>query len=263
MAAALANQAVTTSKSLVDTDMLEQRAIDYFTQALSRATKLDGSRIHPDTLMEEVGLDSIMVIKMTAELEESFGVLSKTIFFENRTIRQVVDYFMEAHRDRLEYLLMHTTQSSVTSADTASPIATISQTNPMHQEVSAGTGTTPSPAMPHENRQAMDVAIIGLAGRYPQASTLEEFWRNLSEGRDSITVIPADRWDHARYFDSNPGTPNKTYGNVGGFLDKVTQFDSLFSISPRAMRKPWIRRKDYSWNVPITPCRMQDTHVKC
>jgi acyl transferase domain-containing protein len=31
------------------------------------------------------------------------------------------------------------------------------------------------------------IAIIGMAGRFPQARTFEEFWRNLSEGRDCVT----------------------------------------------------------------------------
>src|SRR5882762_9737376 len=36
------------------------------------------------------------------------------------------------------------------------------------------------------------IAIVGLAGRFPQARTLEEFWRNLSEGRDCVTDYSDD-----------------------------------------------------------------------
>jgi acyl transferase domain-containing protein len=78
------------------------------------------------------------------------------------------------------------------------------------------------------------IAIIGVAGRYPQARNLEEFWANLSQGRNSITEIPADRWDHSLYFDEDRNAPGKTYGKWGGFIDGVDRFDArFFNISPR------------------------------
>ncbi|AMS13093.1 hypothetical protein A3218_01695 [Pseudomonas chlororaphis] len=79
-----------------------------------------------------------------------------------------------------------------------------------------------------------DIAIIGLAGRYPGADDLEQFWRNLSQGVDSITRIPAERWDHELYFDADKDRPGKTYGRWGGFLDQIDQFDPFyFAITPR------------------------------
>src|SRR5262249_28087260 len=51
------------------------------------------------------------------------------------------------------------------------------------------------------------------------------FWRNLADGRDCITEVPPDRWDHRAY----PGV-----ARWGGFLDGVDRFDPLFfHISPR------------------------------
>ena len=79
-----------------------------------------------------------------------------------------------------------------------------------------------------------DIAIIGLAGRYPQAGSLEEFWANLSQGKDSITEIPSERWDHKLYYDEDRNKPGKTYSKWGGFIDGVDLFDPLFfNISPR------------------------------
>ncbi|MDR9863555.1 beta-ketoacyl synthase N-terminal-like domain-containing protein [Pseudomonas baetica] len=79
-----------------------------------------------------------------------------------------------------------------------------------------------------------DIAIIGLAGRYPGAADLEQFWRNLSQGVDSITPIPATRWDHEAFFDADKDQPGKTYGRWGGFLEDIDQFDPFyFAITPR------------------------------
>ena len=76
--------------------------------------------------------------------------------------------------------------------------------------------------------------MIGLAGRYPKANTLDEFWENLRTGRDCITEVPPERWDHGRYFDPEKNTPGKAYSKWGGFLDGVDRFDPLFfNIPPR------------------------------
>ncbi|MEU7039000.1 polyketide synthase [Streptomyces sp. NPDC046237] len=62
------------------------------------------------------------------------------------------------------------------------------------------------------------VAIVGLAGRYPQAVDLDAFWQNLSEGRDTATEGPVDR----------PGAPLLGSGERGHFLDAVDEFDPEF-----------------------------------
>ncbi|MBD8268129.1 SDR family NAD(P)-dependent oxidoreductase [Pseudomonas fluorescens] len=82
--------------------------------------------------------------------------------------------------------------------------------------------------------RAFDIAIIGLAGRYPQAENLEELWENLKLGRDCITTVPSQRWDHDAIYDPAKGVSGKTYSKWGGFLRGVDEFDPrFFNISPR------------------------------
>ncbi|WP_280187084.1 MULTISPECIES: type I polyketide synthase [Nocardia] len=79
-----------------------------------------------------------------------------------------------------------------------------------------------------------DIAIVGVSGRYPGADGLDEYWRVLVEGRDCVTEIPLDRWDHTRYFVPDRHNPFTSYTKWGGFLDDVDCFDPLFfAISPR------------------------------
>ncbi|XRQ16898.1 SDR family NAD(P)-dependent oxidoreductase [Actinomadura welshii] len=69
------------------------------------------------------------------------------------------------------------------------------------------------------------VVIVGMACRMPGgASSPEELWDLLLEGRDGITGFPADRgWDDA-----------SQSVHQGGFLDGVADFDAgFFGISPR------------------------------
>jgi acyl transferase domain-containing protein/tryptophanase/NADP-dependent 3-hydroxy acid dehydrogenase YdfG len=75
--------------------------------------------------------------------------------------------------------------------------------------------------------QTQDIAVVGMAGRYPKAKNLRELWNNLVQGRDCIEDIPADRYERRLQH----GTFDRYRG---GFIDDVDKFDSLFfNISPR------------------------------
>jgi acyl transferase domain-containing protein len=38
-----------------------------------------------------------------------------------------------------------------------------------------------------------DIAIIGMAGRFPGAGNIEQFWRNLCEGVESISFLSEEQ----------------------------------------------------------------------
>lgn len=75
------------------------------------------------------------------------------------------------------------------------------------------------------------IAIIAVAGRFPGAADVDAFWRNLCDGRDSITTF-GDA-------DLDPGLPAATtadpsYVKRRGIIDGVEDFDSaFFGITPR------------------------------
>ena len=91
------------------------------------------------------------------------------------------------------------------------------------------------PAPSSQPPQRQDVAIVGLAGRYPGAADVDAFWRNLKDGRSCIAEIPQERWDWRAYFDEEKGKPGFIYTKWGGFLDDIDAFDPLFfHIAPKA-----------------------------
>lgn len=78
------------------------------------------------------------------------------------------------------------------------------------------------------------IAIIGMSGRFPDASNTREFWRNLRDGICSIRMIPKERIDLESHYDSNKKTKNKTYSTVAGMLREVECFEPMFfNISPK------------------------------
>ncbi len=73
-----------------------------------------------------------------------------------------------------------------------------------------------------------DIAVIGMSGRYAGADDLGELWTNLAEGVCSTGDVPADRWSHERFHDSDPTRLDATYCSRGAFLDDIDAFDAPF-----------------------------------
>jgi len=79
------------------------------------------------------------------------------------------------------------------------------------------------------------IAIIGIGCRLPGgANSAQAFWQLLRDGRSAISEIPAERWDLAGHYDSDPQRPLFQHVRSGGFVDGIDQFDAaFFGISPR------------------------------
>src|SRR3546814_131464 len=90
----------------------------------------------------------------------------------------------------------------------------------------------PNPTTPPPPVDAHEIAGIGASGRFPLAKDLDEFWQNLAQGRDCITEVPVDRWDHHAHFDPDKTRLGKAYCKWGGFLDDVDRFDARFFRIP-------------------------------
>lgn len=81
-----------------------------------------------------------------------------------------------------------------------------------------------------------DVAIIGMACVFPKAPDLTAFWRNIQDGVDAITDVPANRWDPV-YYDPASTAPDRVYARRGGFIDDLASFDAArFGIMPAAAK---------------------------
>ncbi len=70
------------------------------------------------------------------------------------------------------------------------------------------------------------VAIIGMAGRFPGARDVREFWHNLVSGVDCITRDPVT--------DAHAESARTWIVNAGGMLDDVESFDAAFFAVPPA-----------------------------
>ncbi|MCP3137810.1 SDR family NAD(P)-dependent oxidoreductase [Pyxidicoccus xibeiensis] len=76
-----------------------------------------------------------------------------------------------------------------------------------------------------------------MACRFPGADDVAGFWRNLAAGINSVTEIPADRWDVGRWYSPDIGAPNRSTSRWGAFVRDFDRFDhAFFNVSPREAR---------------------------
>ncbi|MCA1909372.1 MAG: SDR family NAD(P)-dependent oxidoreductase, partial [Magnetospirillum sp.] len=154
--------------------------------------------IHPDVALEEYGIDSLMITRLNTALGDVFQSLPKTLFFQYRTLAEVAAHLTASQGDACRHWL-------------APPQETAAQDEP--------------------------IAVIGIAGRYPGADSLDQFWDNLAQGRDCVGEIPAERWGLDGFYCADRDqavAQGRSYGKWGAFLDGFADFDPLFfKISPR------------------------------
>src|SRR5690606_5033362 len=71
----------------------------YLKGVIAEVIKLAPEQIDSEERFESCGIDSMMIVRMNARLEEDLGELPKTLFFEYQTVRDLADCLMEAHAD--------------------------------------------------------------------------------------------------------------------------------------------------------------------
>ncbi len=206
---------------------------EYLKALISEVTELGLHKIKETVTFDKFGVDSFTIMKLNNSLEESFGELSKTLFFEYQTINELTDFFLENHRDDLiDKLGLKSEQSNEFKEvynDTSIAEEELTPTDKKNIEFKKF----------HNNLEGVKkengIAIVGMHGRFPKSKDLKEFWNNIRKGKNCITEIPSERWiSDEGFYNVNKEEPGKSYTKWGGFIKDVDKFDPLFfNISPR------------------------------
>ncbi len=161
--------------------------------------KMNPEDIHVQVPLGEYGMDSVVGINILNDLTEAFGDMPSTFMYEHYTIASIKEYLLK------EKGINNYFASSLGKAEVSKEV--------------------PSEITVPDN----DIAIIGVAGIYPDAENLDIFWDNLINKRCSIKNIPSNRYNGDVYEKTG-----KIYSNFGGFIDHCEDFDPLFfQISPK------------------------------
>jgi polyketide synthase PksL len=174
------------------------------TRVFAEVAAIDPAQIRTDVRLEEYGLDSILAVTLTDRLESTFGPLPKTLFFEHVTLDSAAAY--------------------LSSLAPVKPAEGARSPQPAPDLAKAGDA----------RGSGREIAIVGLAGRYPKAPTLDALWRMLRDGEDAFEAPPSSRFDHEALYFPTRDVPGKTTIRSGTFLERIDEFDPrYFSISQR------------------------------
>lgn len=214
----------------IDDENLLQQTYGYVKVLISKTLKVPTEEIDVNERLEKYGIDSIFIVQMTSELKKHFPDVTTTIFFDNQTVADLSSYLIDNMREHLlkalgvedsKYIKTETTKLSLNLSDAS--IDTEPENITKKNIVLNGYNAT-------NNK---DVAVIGMAGRYPNAENLSEYWDNLKNGINCISEIPENRWNWRNYY-GEKGKEGAIYTKWGGFIDNHDMFDSrFFNISPK------------------------------
>ena len=113
----------------------------------------------------------------------------------------------------------------------------------LHDEISVRGSdrlASPAPAVTREREvDPLDIAVVGIASMLPGSSDAEQFWADVLAGRDTVTEVPAERWNTGLYHDPDAyddrRAGRRSPSKWGGFLEPVG-FDPLaYGIPPATL----------------------------
>ncbi|WP_312588782.1 polyketide synthase Pks13 [Corynebacterium dentalis] len=174
-----------------------QQMREWLRNWVAETTGLPADQITDDRAMEEFGLSSRDVVVLSGDLERLMGVsLDATVAYEFNTINALSDFVING-RQR--------------------PTASTGQRS--------HSGAQLSP----EDR---DVAIVGIAGRYPGANSAREMWDMFVGYKSGVGELPAGRWSEYANDEEMVRRMDEAV-LTGGYIEDIASFDAeFFGLSP-------------------------------
>lgn len=161
----------------------------------------------------DLGGHSLLAIRMCGQLSEQLAVNVSVIdVYEYPTVRTLAQFLQP--------------QVSVALETKAQNDGTHGEAVPSHRPIAPQSNTSGAASHVQEHATATDIAIIGMACRFPGADNPETFWQNLCNGVCSVRELSEEELE-------KNGVPPKIYQDenyrkLGAILSDVDQFDYAF-----------------------------------
>ena len=152
----------------------------------------------------DLGGDSLLVVRLRSELSSRFDVsLAAHDLFECRTVRTLAGRIEEMQSGGI-------------------PLAVEAMPSPSTKKAGEAAST--------------DIAIIGLAGRFPGAENIDRFWHNLIHGIEGVRRLTEEEL-RVGELDYETKKLDPDYVPVAGLLEDIELFDAdFFNIHPLEAR---------------------------
>ncbi|MCG8411304.1 MAG: L-histidine N(alpha)-methyltransferase [Bacteroidales bacterium] len=168
------------------------------------------NRIDSKANFEDLGIDSIFMIKMLDKLEKSFNInIDSDSIYSNPNVKKLSQYLLKIGAQ------------AKTSQE-------VSKETPIETSYKTKSNNNIKSAVLNDK-----VAIIGTSLCFPGASSLDQFWENLYNGKELFSQVNFDRWDNL-WQDHKIGKTYTVNNKIswGGFIDDIESFDAgYFKLS--------------------------------
>lgn len=203
-----------TLEQCVEWDLKEQ---------ISSVLKIPRTKLDVEENLADFGFDSISLAEFAGFLSKHYSIaVTPALFFDHSTIRALTQFYAVTHGEAMRGFYQE--QAASAPAIAAAPVAPNVST-PSKRPSRKKTGKARFAAGGAVRSAQEPIAIVGISGRFPQASNVQELWKNIRDGKEAITAVLSDRWDWRE---------EKGMGKWGGFVPDVDRFDPLFfKISPK------------------------------
>ncbi|MFY9190669.1 MAG: type I polyketide synthase [Lawsonella sp.] len=188
----------TESRVNVNPDLTVVELIAWLREWIADDVSIPLSEVNPDQPFEEFGLSSRSILQLSGELEDLTGkTINAAVVYQNPTVNKLSTFLL----------------------DDSDPAEAVRQKSRDRTTV-----------------EGADIAIIGIASRYPgDANDPQTYWKLLEEATDATTDLPEGRFSEFRE-DHEIDEKIKNAPTHGGYIknDLIKTFDpEFFSISPR------------------------------
>ena len=186
----------------------------------------------------DLGMDSLMAVEFRNRLNRALSgacTVSNTVVFDFPNIELLASH-LNGELGEIESTSVPQSKQkeddSATRMQAALPDQSTTQQVETAPRVQPTVQDLPKPGLNVESRSDEDqIAIVGMACRFPGAPDLESYWKQLEAGADLVTDGRPDSgpWNGII---GDPSAKESEY-RLGGFVDGLDQFDaSFFGIRP-------------------------------
>ncbi|MCA9641891.1 MAG: type I polyketide synthase, partial [Myxococcales bacterium] len=164
----------------------------------------EGEALDKESTLRDLGFDSMLSVELRNRLEVELGLsLPATLLFDYPTLAQLEAHLIERSSEG---------ESAVAAAGVGA------------RETFGVSASGPGGS----------IGISGVGCRFAGCHAPGDLWATLEGAKDTIAVIPRDRFNWEDMYDPDRATPFKSVCKWGSFMEGIAEFDaSFFSISPR------------------------------
>jgi acyl transferase domain-containing protein/acyl carrier protein len=179
-----------------------------------------------DNSFLELGINSILAVELVESINKILGIeLGIEVVFDYRDINELAKFILVKYGEKNQF--SPRANNYLTNNKNEFELDKLKET----VDVKEKNNTNHSILM---EDKSLDIAIIGISGKFAGSETIEEFWQHIQAGESCIEEINRKGWKESEYYNPDSNQINKSISKWGGFLKNIDKFDPLFfNISPQ------------------------------